>query len=40
MNMLDNTVKTEQDIEHATGMMVLAQIPKINENSKKGKRGW
>lgn len=39
MNMLDNTVKTEQDIEHATGMMVLAQIPKINENSKKGKGG-
>ena len=39
MNMLDNTVKTEQDIEHITGMMVLAQIPKINENSKKGKGG-
>ena len=39
MNMLDNTVKTEQDIEHATGMMVLAQIPKINENNKKGKGG-
>ena len=39
MNMLDNTVKTDQDIEHATGMMVLAQIPKINENNKKGKGG-
>ena len=39
MNMLDNTVKTEQDIEHATGMMVLAQIPRINENNKKGKGG-
>lgn len=39
MNMLDNTVKTEQDVEQVTGMMVLAQIPKINENSKKGKGG-
>lgn len=39
MNMLDNTVKTEQDVEQVTGMMVLAQIPRINENNKKGKGG-
>lgn len=39
MNMLDNTVKTEQDVEKSTGMLVLAQIPKINQNGKKGKGG-
>ena len=39
MNMLDNTVKTEQDVEKSTGMLVLAQIPKINTNTKKGKGG-
>ena len=35
-NMLDNTVKTEHDVEQATGMLVLAQVPKINSNTKKG----
>ena len=38
-NMLDNTVKTEHDVEQATGMLVLAQVPKINSNTKKGKGG-
>ena len=39
MNMLDNTVKTEQDVEKSTGLLVLAQVPKINTNTKKGKGG-
>ena len=38
-NMLDNTVKTEHDVEQVTGMLVLAQVPKINSNTKKGKGG-
>ena len=39
MNMLDNTVKTEHDVEQNTGLLVLAQVPKINSNTKKGKGG-
>ena len=39
MNMLDNTVKTEHDVEQNTGLLVLTQVPKINSNTKKGKGG-
>lgn len=34
-NMLDNTIKTEQDIEKNTGLLVLAQIPEFNINNRK-----
>lgn len=38
-NMLDTTVKTEEDIEKATGLLVLASIPDYNvENTRKGGR--
>ncbi len=37
-NMLDNTVKTEQDVEKQTGLLVLAQIPEFNMNMRKGGR--
>lgn len=36
INIMDNTIKTEQDVEKATGMMVLAQVPKFNSNPKRG----
>ena len=26
-NMLDNTIKTEQDVENATGLLILSSIP-------------
>lgn len=35
-NMLDNTVKTEQDIEKITGLMVLTAIPNYELESKRG----
>lgn len=40
LNMLDNTVKNEQDVEKSTGLLVLAQIPEINRKGGKsnGKR--
>lgn len=38
MNMLDNTIKTEQDVEKATGLLVLAQVPEFNMNIRKGGR--
>lgn len=34
-NMLDNTVKNEQDIEISTGLLVLAQIPEVNKKGGK-----
>ena len=38
-NMLDTTIKTEEDVEKATGLMVLTSIPDYNiENSRKGGR--
>lgn len=38
-NMLDNTIKTEQDIEKTTGLMVLTVIPDYEaENKRGGKR--
>lgn len=35
-NMLDNTIKTEQDVEKQTGLLVLAQVPEFNINIRKG----
>lgn len=36
MNMLDNTVKTEQDVEKATGLLVLAEVPEFDMSTRKG----
>ncbi|MGN1310311.1 MAG: YveK family protein [Clostridia bacterium] len=38
VNMLDNTVKTEADIEKITGLKVLASIPDYDTEVKGGKR--
>lgn len=38
VNMLDNTVKTEADIEKITGLNVLASIPNYDTEAKGGKR--
>lgn len=38
INMLDNTVKTEADIEKITGLKVLASIPNYDTEAKGGKR--
>lgn len=38
INMLDNTVKTEADIEKLTGLKVLAAIPNYDTEAKGGKR--
>ena len=35
-NMLDNTIKTEQDVEKASGLLVLAQVPEFDINSRRG----
>ena len=35
-NMLDNTIKTEQDVEKATGLLVLAQVPEFDMNLRRG----
>jgi len=37
-NMLDNTIKTEQDIEKTTGLIVLTCIPDYTLESKRGGR--
>ena len=39
LNMLDTTVKTEQDIENATGLLVLSSIPNYDIELKNNKRG-
>lgn len=36
VNMLDNTIKTEQDVENGTGLLVLAQVPEFDMNVRKG----
>ena len=38
INMIDNTVKTEADIEKITGLKVLATIPDYETNAKGGNR--
>lgn len=35
-NMLDNTIKTEQDVEKASGLLVLAQVPEFDINFRRG----
>ena len=35
LNMLDNTIKNEQDVEKNTGLLVLAQIPEMNKKGGK-----
>lgn len=35
-NMLDNTIKTEQDVEKQSGLLVLAQIPEFDMNIRRG----
>ena len=35
-NMLDNTIKTEQDVEKTSGLLVLAQIPEFDMNFRRG----
>ena len=43
MNMLDNTIKTEQDVENVTGLLVLSSIPNYDtelRNRRGGKREW
>lgn len=37
-NMLDNTIKTEQDVEKSTGLLVLAEIPEFAISVRKGGR--
>lgn len=37
-NILDNTIKSEQDIEKATGLLLLASIPEYDFENKKGGR--
>ena len=38
INMLDTTIKTEQDVENATGLLVLSSIPNYDEELKKKER--
>ena len=38
INMLDTTIKTEQDVEQATGLLVLSSIPIYDEELKKKER--
>jgi len=38
INMLDNTIKTEEDVEKVTGLLVLASIPDYQGNSKGGRK--
>jgi len=35
-NMLDNTIKTEQDVEKVSGLMVIATIPDYTLEDKRG----
>jgi len=40
-NMLDNTIKTEQDVEKVSGLMVIATIPDYTlEDKRGGSRRW
>jgi len=36
--MLDTTIKTEQDVENATGLLVLSSIPNYDMEQKKKER--
>ena len=38
LNMLDTTIKTEQDVESSTGLLVLSSIPNYDAELNKGKR--
>jgi len=38
LNMLDTTIKTEQDVETATGLLVLSSIPNYDVEQKKKER--
>ena len=38
-NMLDTTIKTEQDIEDSTGLLVLCSIPNYDVEKKKRRKG-
>lgn len=38
VNMIDNTIKTEEDIEKVTGLMILASIPDYDTEARGGKR--
>ena len=38
VNMLDTTIKTEQDVENATGLLVLCSIPNYNVEQKTTER--
>lgn len=38
INMLDNTIKTEEDVEKSTGLLVLASVANYHEENKGGKR--
>ena len=37
-NMLDNTIKTEEDVEKVTELLVLASIPDYQQNNKGGRK--
>lgn len=37
-NMMDNTIKNEEDIEKTTGLFVLSSIPNYEVNNKRGRR--
>lgn len=39
LNMLDTTIKTEQDVENATGLLVLSSIPNYDVENKRKKGG-
>jgi len=39
LNMLDTTIKTEQDVENATGLLVLSSIPNYEVETKRKKGG-
>ena len=38
LNMLDTTIKTEQDVENSTGLLVLSSIPNYDVEQKKNER--
>jgi capsular polysaccharide biosynthesis protein len=39
LNMLDTTIKTEQDVENSTGLLVLSSIPNYEVENKRKKGG-
>jgi len=39
LNMLDTTIKTEQDVENITGLLVLSSIPNYEVENKRNKGG-